>query len=393
MTQAHSRLAPSSAHQWAFCPGAPAMQAAIPPQPELLEAREGTAAHELAQKMFSAMLAAGDGEIPPYATHKGLKAQNGLAFSQKMHQDAEKYISDAYGVILKHHRSTDEYRIQLETKVSARNLHPDCYGTPDLFYYNPRENYLLIMDYKTGHLPVEAEWNLQLFIYLVGVLNFLELHLDDVITNLNVELRIYQPNDFLSGRPAARAWWPPMSQFRRMFADLQERAQRTDETPPMTITGDHCRDCPAAYACVAFTKTTAAALDRSQRMQTLIPNGRQLAARLDEVARIAWILDRYKKALEKQAELSLRSGDFVPNYRLKPKRGRVGWSIPSEHVVSIGRAYGIDLAKDLETLTPRQAADAGIPKEALEHVTKHYPGALHLVRMSSSEIRKAFENV
>ena len=71
---------------------------------------------------------------------------------------------------------------------------PFCYGTADAIRYDDNEHFLRIHDLKTGTVPASMD---QLLIY--AALFFLEYDIDPHKTD--VELRLYQNDDFLIAHP------------------------------------------------------------------------------------------------------------------------------------------------------------------------------------------------
>jgi len=48
----HSNISPSAASRWTACPGSVALTAALPPSKTSIHAAEGTACHELGEKLL-----------------------------------------------------------------------------------------------------------------------------------------------------------------------------------------------------------------------------------------------------------------------------------------------------------------------------------------------------
>jgi hypothetical protein len=115
-----------------------------------------------------------------------------------------------------------------------------------------------------------------------------------------------------------------------------------------------------------------------------------IGGELRYLMRAAALLEARIEGLTQEATSLLRKGERVPHFALEASKGRLSWGVPLEEVFTLGEVLGVNLAKPLETLTPRQAIEAGIAEELIEVYCQRSRGALKLVPADPQAIRKIF---
>ena len=133
----HSKLPPSSAARRVACPGSRALEEKYPETEESPYSREGNIAHWVASDML------GKPTTPP----------NDEMITQEMEDGAELYVNHISNVL---DLVGKKYRVQLtfdtlriEERIDIKRIHPECWGTPDAWFYRGDE--LHIFDYKYGN--------------------------------------------------------------------------------------------------------------------------------------------------------------------------------------------------------------------------------------------------
>lgn len=211
MSRKHAELSPSSACRWVNC-----LMAAVKekeyPNPSNKYADLGTLAHDLAERKL-----------------KGKKVEIPDDINDYLHI----YID--YILMLKH----DKWNIELEKKVNI-NIIGGCFGTADCVAH--QNNYLKVIDLKTGLEPVSAIENLQLILYAIGAISCLNEAIKAKIDT--IELIICQPRLDI-----------PFSHYEISKDDLRDKANEIKEVGQrikeakrglrevIPTQGSHCKWC------------------------------------------------------------------------------------------------------------------------------------------------------
>ena len=378
MTPEHSRIPPSSAHIWAGggCTGWVQMVEKFPePAEESDDAREGTASHEVGERNIWRALHGGIGpELLP-----GDTARNGVVITDEMVDCAEVYSDD---VIAEYQRRVVNAGMTygLETRIDCFRIHPESYGTPDFWLYDPSEALLIIWDYKYGHVVVDAYENWQEANYSAGLI-------DRLGPVRQVEFRVRQPRA-LRQKGVLSDWRVPVERLDPMFGVLHERAHEAFGPNPQCRTGHHCRRCGARHGCgtyltAAFTLYEAASAPAPVEL-SLSALGLQLLI----VERAMAALKGLQTGYEEQVRTLIQSGSNVPWWALESVSGREQWTKPVAEVAALGDLLGFKLRKDA-LITPNQARKLGVDNATLSMYSGRNSG-LKLVKDTGEKARKIF---
>lgn len=331
---AHSIYAPSSAFRWVVCNGSPQMELMYPDDEEGEAAAEGTAAHFYGSEMLLGRTAT--------------LAPNGLIITDEMREGAEYWIEDCLAVA-----GDRRDHLQVEQRVAMPRIHPECFGTPDTWFYDQANGVVYVWDFKFGHGVVEVFENWQLIAYVCGILDLLGID-GRTDQHLTVDMRVVQPRAWhRQGR--VRSWRVKASDLRGYFNRLHHAAHGTG-----LQTGSHCLHCRARAECPTLRRATLGALDF---LGEAVPE--QLPA--DAVGReltLLNLLESMVKArlsgLESSVEARLRKGEAIEGWALENTYGRQKWSQSAEDVFLMGDLLGVDLRKPPEPITPTQARKKGV---------------------------------
>lgn len=158
---AHATLSPSSAERWMACPGSVALCEGKEDKGSSY-ASEGTAAHELAEKILR-------GNLSPAEAKGlvGLTAENGVVFTDDMLRDVLKYTEQIHDLV----RGTGGIlHVEQRLPIGQWTDEPDAHGTSDAVIVAGDE--LIVADLKFGMgVEVSAESNPQLMIYALAALD------------------------------------------------------------------------------------------------------------------------------------------------------------------------------------------------------------------------------
>lgn len=245
--RAHSALGASASDRWINCPGSIRMQHGMPDQ-ESVYAREGTAAHHLAERCLSS---GEDAEAYigwAIDTHKDVKTvfiedEPGddewiFGVDDEMAGAVQEYLDFARALI----EPGDEWEI--EQRFHLTEFDDDFFGTSDLVVYKPAKARLHVADYKHGKgVAVEAKGNPQIRYYGLGAAT---RHHNRPLDEIH--LHIVQPRCSHPDGPIRTEIIDAVSLL-EWSADLVVAAERTKAPDAPLAAGDWCNFCRAAAVC------------------------------------------------------------------------------------------------------------------------------------------------
>lgn len=230
--RAHATLAPSSAHRWLACPGSIRMSSGIKDEGSEF-AREGTAAHQLAEMCIKGAF--------PASRFAGEKiAVEGQVFTvtPEMVEAVQVYLD----VAEKLRDASDEF--ESEQRMDMTELVPGVFGTGDVIAYSEALQKVSIADLKYGKgVAVEVEDNEQLLTYAMGVAQ--RYHNRGI---REVELIVVQPRAPHNDGPVRR-WSTDVIGLYEHVAALQAGAVAAGDPKARLVAGDHCKFCKASGFC------------------------------------------------------------------------------------------------------------------------------------------------
>lgn len=353
-------LSPSHANRFMNCGGSvelsqPYLDAAGREDSDA--AREGTAAHWVAEMLFKGI----DVLI-------GSESPSGFLVDEEMRECAREYVAT-----LPAHACLEE-RLDLSMIAPGMVSYPDAWAMPG-------DGELHIWDFKYGHTYVEEFENWQLLMEAAGLMY-------SGVTRIH--LHVVQPRCYTAD--THRTWVLTADEYRTGYLPfIQKTVAQIITGNALCTTGKQCRNCPGARACVALSDVGYEAIDVSQGIETYDLTPYQLARELDVLHRATKRLEARIIGLEEQASALIKQGQRVPGYTLSPSPGRLGWRFPPEVTVPLAQAYGVDVKKPLSVITPTQAKAAGIPEAALKTMTTRPDKAPKLTKIDANQARKAFK--
>lgn len=368
----HSFFPPSSMDILVKCHGMPTMVADLPPEEDSEESREGTAAHWVCEKFLK----------EDFVT-VGESAPNGVIVTDEMLDGAAVYVDKITSVGF----APD---IKIESRVFIPQIHSECWGTPDAWWFNKFTWTLHVWDYKFGHRRVSAIELLQTITYAQGVLN--EMFPLGVPQNVTIKICVVQPRCFDGEGPFSE--WTTTAEDLRPYINQMEYAVTQSMIPgSLCSSGDHCRDCRARHRCDANLTSVAGVVDYSKSAipRDLTPialdyEGRVLDEALDRI-------NARKKAIDAEIEARLRNGERIPGRALEPHKGHRAWLVDDDTLFSVGDMFGVDL-RNTVPVTPAKA-DGLIKKAHLDpNVIADYYGkkdlGMKVVLDDGSRARRIF---
>lgn len=380
MTTAHSRLAPSSADRWVFCPASVRTAEAFPQLVEDPSAVEGTASHWAGYAMLKTHTPQ-PGDICP---------ENGVLLTEEMLEGALTYYNAVFAIA---NTVGGIAAMHLEERVAISRLHPQMFGTPDAWVWDAANGLLHVIDYKYGHRGVDPFENWQLAVYACGILE--SLGFDGAAEqHIKVRFTIVQPRSFDRAGPV-KTWETLAANLRGMWNRAHGSAHEALESDnPTFAIGSHCRDCPARRACPTLARNSQSVMDYSNQAMPRELTPAELSIELMYHDRAEELVIARGKALRQQAEVSIRNGQAVPGFGLDSGRGSVKWTADVADVQGLGEMCGVDLLKPAALVTPAQAknlfAKKGLDASVIAAYSTHIPGAQQLVPIEETIAHRVF---
>lgn len=368
---AHAPNPPSGAHAWVFCAMWLTMNRLFPNAGDLEASEDGQAAHKLAE----------------IAVHHPAVDLHAYIGSQLTHEGPLVTLEMVRGAQLFARDVPRNVTLYVEYTIPAGSLGPTCWGTPDLFYWRDA-NTLIIRDYKFGHVYVEVQYNWQLMIYALLILEICGIT-GLAEQSINIVFEIVQPRSYHRDGPI-RTWTVRASSLRPYWNQVANAIGVAQANPTLAVTGEYCANCPGRVACEALQRSGQKIVHVTHEATPLnlpMPDaGRELTmlreARVLLDARISGLEDEITKAYE--------LGDRTSGYAVTREPGRRYWSQPTQSVIEMGKAYGVNLAKPVEAITPTQAMADGIPEQVIKSISSRSTGAAKLVPANETFAQRAF---
>ncbi len=371
----HSIYSPSAANLWQNCPGYIHLQKrssrSYVPEKLLDAAAEGTAAHEVAAKMFN--LPAPPENIQPILDFDGSKGPwdgasryvgsevDGILITQEIADSVDIYTAVVSKTVFSGARTSYGF----ERRLKIPHIHRECFGTVDAYVVDYDNKILHVFDFKHGFKVVNAQDNPQLICYAAG-LPYAEVD--------QVHLHIVQPRAF-AYKEVHEVWKISRADFIARGKVLRARAHEAENGKGLYRTGDYCSECLVSASCPAIRKEALRAMDLTGDPSGYLSR-EKLGPLLTQVTRSHKLLTAYKDALEAQATAIRRKGRLVPGWDLRPGKGRLIYNINTEELLLMA-----DLCNEkipVKPVTPKQALDAGCSKLFIDSVSTQQKGALKL---------------
>lgn len=242
---AHAVLGASSSHRWFNCPGSIRASEGMPNTSSVF-AREGTAAHALAEHCLSHGFDTGrfldwgiadDGKL----IERPNDTSDLVMVDEEMVEAVQVYLD----TVRADYKPGDV--LVVEQRFDLSSWYPGCFGTNDAGLYRPSTGLLRVYDLKYGRgVPVEVERNSQLLYYGLGAAMAETGRLINT-----VELVVVQPRAPHRDGPVRR-WETTGMELLDWAVELVEAAKRTTRPDAPLNPGEWCKFCPAAPTCPAL---------------------------------------------------------------------------------------------------------------------------------------------
>jgi len=336
--QGHSPLGGSGTHRWIICAGSVWASTGHVDE-ESDHAAVGTAAHALAEACL-------------------LTTQEPWMWVDQLMSETvkvDKKMADAVHVYVDYIRKQFGYRpgannAWVEHKFHCPTVHPLFYGSTDFAHVDPDKRELTIIDYKHGAgIIVEAKDNPQAKYYAIGMLESLGLwHAIDT-----VRIIIVQPNGFHYSGPI-REWTISTDDLDLWLLQVLLPAMEKTETSRDTVSGEHCRFCPARFHnCPALMADMKEYGDMLEKIEGSKKGVEELTN--DQVERLLELEERSKiviKAAKLTAFNRLQAGGSFVKWKLGKAKVNREWKMGAE--AELVGAYGKDAYEPQKIKSPAQ---------------------------------------
>lgn len=298
---AHSKIGASGMYRWSQCPGSVALSAGLPDSSSSY-AREGTAAHELAEECLRS------GCAPGAAIPAGSPGGEEMAEAVQVYLDAvRETVHD------------NKCELLIEHKFDLSAVHPGLFGTADAVVLDRERKRLHVFDYKHGAgVPVAVENNPQLLYYALGAL----LTVGKNAPVKTVEIVIVQPRcDHPEG--PVRRWEIEAVDLIDFAADLVKFAKATEEKDAPLNPGHWCKFCKAVAICPRLKKDALDMFDKVGVPEEGKPYDLEAVA---EALRKFPAIEAWIAGVREFAYAAADRGEEVPGFKLVDKQARRQWA-------------------------------------------------------------------
>lgn len=288
--RAHSSLTASGAHRWLNCPASVALEANEPNR-ESEVAREGTAAHELAE----------------YKLRKRFHMKTGKRPASEYEDVAMDDYTDAYadyidGIV----KSLNKPNIFIEQRVEYSDYAPGGFGTADCILLDSDQLHIIDLKYGKGVLVLPDD-NPQLKLYALGALSMLDF--PDVSS---VHLHIFQPR-----RDNVCSWETTVDYLKNFGEYVKPIAEEALAGSDKQCAGPWCTFCKAQAKCRAHAAEVFDVIDAAEKHE----NPAELSdEEIDEMLPKLDIVEKWVKAVMAYAQMRAENGYRWASFKLVQAR-------------------------------------------------------------------------
>jgi len=372
---AHSRLSPSAASRWVACPGSVTLSERYPEPPGSTSesAAEGTASHWVGEQLLLGQPAPTPGTRCP---------ENGVVLSMEMIDGAYEYAS----VVRQVAENVVTTQLHVEDRLVIKEIHSECFGTVDCWFYLNYKSEIHIFDYKYGWQCVDPRENWQLLCYAMGVVE--KMHITMLTPPVTIVLHIVQPRPH-HALGTHREWWLTHDELIGYVVKLRRAAMDALGGAPQAHSGEHCKYCRARHACPALGQAAMIAVDYACQAQPDDLSPEAMALEYRTLERVAALVKARLSGHEARMIGTMQAGGQIPGYSLESGYGRLAWTRPVAEVIALGEMMGVTLDAP-GVITPTAARKLGLSDAVLAAYSGKEKTGVKLVQATESKAALAF---
>ena len=290
MPDVHAILSASSAYRWLECTPSARLEMEFE-NPGSEAAREGTAAHALAE--YKLRKALGKGGTRPVSSFD----------SGEMEDCTDSYVEYVMELLTKAKSKCSDPVVLVEQRLDFSRYVPDGFGTGDCIIVSDDVLHIVDLKYGTGIL-VEAEGNPQMKLYALGALEIF----DALYDIREVSMTIFQP------RRENVSTWTISSEELKAWADgeLREKAELAFRGEGSFVSGSWCTFCRASARCRARAEEKLKLAQEEFRLPPLLSDGE-----IEEILKVLPDLTRWANEISDYAlDAAVRQGKVWNGFKL-----------------------------------------------------------------------------
>lgn len=312
----HAILSASGSERWLNCPASIKLSEGIKGESSVY-AKEGTAAHSLAERCFA------ESSGPrQYEAQEIFVEGSTFSVDDEMIDAVEQYLEVCRSV------TAVSDIIEIEKQVNLNNLWhggkapSDMFGTADYTSYSKRRKKVTIIDYKHGKgVPVDVIGNTQLMYYALGSIMAAPGPVSWV------EIIVVQPRASHVNGPVRRVTLTGIDLVEWGYAVLKPGAEACFEPDPKIQTGKWCRWCPAAFKCPALRAEVLKTAQMEFGGDQLPPDPKELDPKeLAHVLSQGELISAFLSACKQDASDRIDHGVKIPGWKKVAKRATRKWA-------------------------------------------------------------------
>lgn len=279
---AHAKISASRIERAYLCPASTRLEAEYPDTTNKA-AERGTAIHNLAEKML---------------THLPYEEAETFFDGEHILPVAQEYVG-----FIEELKQVGDFHIEVDLTPALSTLHPDLGGTADAVIVSNGK--MLVIDLKTGRVPVTAKKNMQLMTYAVGALETFGWK------GINeVETLIFQPELGISHEVVSME---ELFEFKRLLPKIAEQA---NDPFAQTVAGNkQCKYCKAKLTCPAL-----------KQKADEVAKGEFKSNDINELLDTAELVATWAETIKEDAKSRLLAGEIINGWEMKKGRKMVKWA-------------------------------------------------------------------
>lgn len=366
--------APSAAGLWVNCPQSTRIIATTNANGNNEAAKIGSAAHEVAEKI---LLSYRTDELLTTSPFVGYRASNGVVLNAKDIQAINIYITEMLKLL---NNTGGLAKFHVEQRVDISVVHSQCFGTCDFHLYDEKTQTLYVVDYKHGVVPVTAEDNAQLMLYLIGLLQ-------KYPDARNYQLMIVQPN-VITG-DVVKTWNVDNATVQRWYHTLKVAADAVDDPDAPCKTGKHCLNCDGIVYCPAITQTVVNSLFEVSYINDPETSVDCMIRKLELYRTQKKLVDKLVNQLTDELTV-MASERVIPGYTLTATKSNRVWKNDVD-VSVVSALSGVDLVEQ-KPVSPAEAERRGLDQKLIDQFTTRKDTGVKLVSLDENKASEVFKN-